>query len=169
MRIFVLGVGASGSFLARILASQGHRVTCGDKDPERAKRFLGKKSPLPVVAANARNLRSVVRAARGCHLLVNAAPAKFNETALRAALRLRAHYLALSAHMVRHPFKAEHLAYTKRFAGKRRAAIINAGVAPGLTNLLAARASEMLDHVEAVHIRLFESAVGDGPVSPWSA
>ena len=169
MRIFVLGAGASGSFLAQLLARQGHRVTCGDRNPELARRFLGRKSPLVVVPANARNVRSVVRAARGCHLLVNASPAKFNETALRAALRLRAHYLDLSAHMVRHPFKAEQLAYTKRFAGKRRAAIINAGVAPGLTNLLAARAAEMLDHVEAMHIRLYESTDGDGPVSQWSA
>jgi len=169
MRIFVLGAGASGSFLAQLLARQGHQVTCGDKDPERARRFLGKKSPLAVVQANARNVRSVVRAARGCHLLVNASPAKFNETALRAALRLRAHYLDLSAHMVRHPFKAEQLAYGKRFAAKRRAAIINAGVAPGLTNLLVARASDMLDQVEAVHIRLYESTDGDDPVSQWSA
>jgi NAD(P)-dependent dehydrogenase (short-subunit alcohol dehydrogenase family) len=169
MRIFVLGAGASGSFLAQLLARQGHRVTCGDKDPERARRFLGKKSPLVVVPANARNVRSVVRAARGCHLLVNASPAKFNETALRAALRLRAHYLDLSAHMARHPFKAEQLAYAKRFAAKRRAAVINAGVAPGLTNLLAARASEMLDHVEALHIRLYESTEGHDPVSQWSA
>jgi len=169
MRIFVLGAGASGSFLAQLLARQGHQVICGDKDPERARRFLGKKSPLAVVPANARNLRSVVRAARGCHLLVNASPAKFNETALRAALRLRAHYLDLSAHMVRHPFKAEQLAYAKRFAAKRRTAVINAGVAPGLTNLLAARASEMLDHVEALHIRLYESTEGHDPVSQWSA
>jgi len=169
MRIFVLGAGASGSFLAQLLARQGHRVTCGDKDPELARRFLGKKSPLAVVPANARNLRSVVRAARGCHLLVNAGPAKFNETVLRAALRLRAHYLDMSAHMVRHPFKAEQLAYTKRFAGKRRVAVINAGVAPGLTNLLAARASGMLHHVEAIHIRLFESTDGHDPISQWSA
>jgi hypothetical protein len=169
MRIFVLGAGASGALLAQLLSRQDHRVTCGDKDPERAKRFLGKKSPIPVVAANARNVWSVVRAARGCHLLVNASPAKFNETALRAALRLRAHYLDLSSHMVRHPFKAEQLAYRERFAGKRRAAVINAGVAPGLTNLLAARAAEMLDQVEAIHIRLYQSTEAADPVSQWSA
>ena len=169
MRIFVLGAGASGSFLAQLLARQGHQVTCGDRDPERARRFLGKKNPLPVVQANARNVRSVVRAARGCHLLVNASPAKFNESALRAALRLRAHYLDLSAHMVRNPFKAEQLAYNKRFAEKRRAAVINAGVAPGLTNLLVARSAELLDHMDAVHIRLYESTDGDTPLSQWSA
>jgi NAD(P)-dependent dehydrogenase (short-subunit alcohol dehydrogenase family) len=169
MRIFVLGAGASGSYLAQLLTRQGHQVTCGDRDPERARRFLGKKNALPVVPANARNVRSVVRAARGCQLLVNASPAKFNESALRAALRLRAHYLDLSAHMVRNPFKAEQLAYAKRFEEKRRAAVINAGVAPGLTNLLVARAAEMLDALDTVHIRLYESTDGDAPVSQWSA
>jgi NAD(P)-dependent dehydrogenase (short-subunit alcohol dehydrogenase family) len=168
MRIFVLGAGAAGSFLAQLLARQGHQVTCGDRDPERARRFLGKKSPLPVVQANARNVRSVVRAARGCQLLVNAAPAKFNESALRAALRLRAHYLDLSAHMVRNPFKAEQLGYAKRFEQKRRAAVINAGVAPGLTNLLVARSADLLDHLDTVHLRLFESTDGE-PISQWSA
>jgi NAD(P)-dependent dehydrogenase (short-subunit alcohol dehydrogenase family) len=169
MRIFVLGAGASGSYLAQLLARQGHQVTCGDRDPERARRFLGKKNPLPIVPANARNARSVVRAARGCHLLVNASPAKFNEAALRAALRLRAHYLDLSTHMARHPFKAEQLSYNQRFAEKRRAAVINAGVAPGLTNLLVARAAELLDQLDTVHIRLYESTDGDTPVSQWSA
>jgi NAD(P)-dependent dehydrogenase (short-subunit alcohol dehydrogenase family) len=169
MRIFVLGAGASGSYLAQLLARQGHQVTCGDRDPERARRFLGKKHPLPVVQANARNVRSVVRAARGCHLLVNASPAKFNESALRAALRLRAHYLDLSAHLARNPFKAEQLGYDQRFTEKRRAAVINAGIAPGLTNLLVARSAELLDQLDSVHIRLYESTDGDTPVSQWSA
>src|SRR5262245_47880312 len=169
MRIFVLGAGASGSYLAQLLARQGHQITCGDRDPERARRFLGRNSPIPVVPANARNVRSIVRAARGCHLLINSSPAKFNEAVLRSALRLRAHYLDLSAHMVRNPFKAEQLAYTKRFDEKRRAALINAGVAPGLTNLLVARAAEMLDRLEKVHIRLYESTHSHGPVSQWSA
>jgi saccharopine dehydrogenase-like NADP-dependent oxidoreductase len=168
MRIFVLGAGATGSFLAQLAARQGHTVWCGDKDPERARRFLGKKSPIPVVEANARNLWSIVRAARGCHLLVNASPAVFNEIILRAALRLRAHYLDLGAHLTRNPFRAEQLRYHKRFQAKNRTAIITAGVAPGLTNLLAARAAEMLDSVEAIHIRLFEETESEDPISLWS-
>ena len=169
MRIFVLGAGASGSYLAQLLARQGHQVTCGDRDPERARRFLGRKNLIPIVQANARNVRSLVRAARGSHLLVNASPAKFNESALRATLRLRAHYLDLSSHMMRNPFKAEQLAYAGRFEEKRRAAVINAGVAPGLTNLLVARAAELLDQLDTVHIRLYENTVGEAPLSQWSA
>lgn len=169
MRVFVLGAGASGSLLAQLIARQGHTVWCGDKDPERARRFLGKNSPLPVEEVNARNLWAIVGAARGCHLLVNASPAVFNEIVLRAALRLRAHYLDLGAHLTRNPFKAEQLRYDARFVAKRRTAVITAGVAPGLTNLLVARSTELLDTVETVHIRLYESMESDDPISQWSA
>ena len=169
MRIFVLGAGSTGSLLAQLLERQGHRVTCGDRDPERARRFLGKRSTIPIVEVNARNLWAIVRAARGAHLLVNASAAVFNEIALRAALRLRAHYLDLDAHLTRNPFRPEQLGYDKRFVQKNRCAVITAGAAPGLTNLLAARAIETMDSVEAVRVRLYESIESDDPISQWSA
>jgi saccharopine dehydrogenase-like NADP-dependent oxidoreductase len=168
MRIFVLGAGATGSLLAQLLERQGHTVWCGDRDLARARRFLGKKSTIPVSEVNARNLRGIVRAARGCQLIVNASASVFNQIVMRAALRLRAHYLDLSSHLTRNPFKAEQLAYAQRFAGKNRTALINTGAAPGLTNLLVKRAAEMLDTVEAVHIRLYESTESRDPISQWS-
>jgi len=169
MRIFILGAGATGALLAQMLARQGHDVVCGDKNPERARRFLGKRIALEVREVNARNLWGIVRAARGSQLIVNASAAVFNEIVLRAALRLRAHYLDMASHMTRNPFKAEQLRYARRFEEKRRAAVINAGVAPGLTNLLARRGADMLDRVEAIHIRLYESTDSEDPVSQWSA
>lgn len=168
MRIFVLGVGGTGSLLAHLLVRQGHTVWCGDRDPERAKKFLGKKSGIEVVEANARNLWSIVRAARGCNLLVNASPAVFNEIILRAALRLRSHYIDLNSHLTRSLFKPEQLRFNKRFAAKSRVALICTGAAPGLTNLLAKRGSELLDSVESIQLRLFESTESKDPVSTWS-
>jgi saccharopine dehydrogenase-like protein len=168
MRIFVLGAGATGSLLAQLLERQGHTVWCGDRDLERARRFLGKKSTIPLTEVNARNLRGIVRAARGCQLIVNASASVFNEIVLRAALRLRAHYVDLSSHLARHPFKAEQFRYAKRFEEKNRAALINAGVAPGLTNLLVKRAAEQLDEVTSVNIRLYECSESDDPISQWS-
>src|SRR3977135_54888 len=156
MRIFVLGAGATGSLLAQLLERQGHTVWCGDRDLERARRFLGKKSTIPVTEVNARNLRGIVKAAKGCQLIVNASASVFNEIVLRAALRLRAHYVDLSSHLTRHPFRAEQFRYAKKFQEKKRAALINAGAAPGLTNLLVKRAAAMLDEVAAVHIRLYD-------------
>jgi hypothetical protein len=169
MRVFVLGAGGTGSLLAQLLARQGHTVWCGDRDVDRARRFLGKKSGIEVLEANARNLWSIVRAGRGCNLVVNASPAVYNEIILRAALRLRAHYIDLNSHLTRNPFKPEQLRFHKRFVQKNRVAIICAGAAPGLTNLLAKRGSELLDSVESIHIRLFESTESKDPISTWSA
>ena len=168
MRIFVLGAGATGSLLAQLLERQGHTVWCGDRDLERARRFLGKRSTIPVTEVNARNLRGIVKVAKGCQLIVNASASVFNEIVLRAALRLRSHYMDLSSHLTRNPFRPEQFRYTKRFEEKNRVALINAGVAPGLTNLLVKRAADMLDEVESAHIRLYESSESEDPISQWS-
>jgi saccharopine dehydrogenase-like NADP-dependent oxidoreductase len=168
MRIFVLGAGATGSLLAQLLVRQGHTVWCGDRDLQRAHHFLGKSTSIAITDVNARNLRGVVRAARGCQLIVNASASVFNQIVMRAALRLRTHYLDLSSHLTRNPFKAEQLAYSKRFEEKNRTALINTGAAPGLTNLLVKRAAEMLDEVESVQIRLYESTESEDPISQWS-
>jgi hypothetical protein len=168
MRIFVLGAGATGSLLAQLLERQGHTVWCGDRDPQRGRRFLGQKSTIAITEVNARNLRGIIRAARGCQLIVNASASVFNQIVMRGALHLRAHYVDLSSHLTRNPFRAEQFSYAKRFAAKNRTAIINTGAAPGLTNLLVKRAAEMLDEVESVHIRLYESSESDDPISQWS-
>jgi len=151
-----------------LLERQGHTVWCGDRDPQRARRFLGKKSTIAVTEVNARNLRGIVKAAKGCQLIVNASASVFNEIVLRAALRLRAHYVDLSSHLTRHPFRAEQFRYVKKFEEKNRTALINTGAAPGLTNLLVKRAADLLDEVAAVHIRLYESTESDDPISQWS-
>jgi len=169
MRIFVLGAGGTGSLLAQLLERQGHTVWCGDRDIGRARRFLGKKSEIAVVETNARNIWSIVRAARGANLVVNALPAVFNRIILRAALRLRAHYLDLNSHLTHHPFRPEQFRFHRQFLAKNRAALVCAGVAPGLTNLLAGRAAEMLDTIDSIHIRLFESTESKDPISTWSA
>src|ERR1700691_6189009 len=168
MRIFVLGAGATGSLLAQLLERQGHTVWCGDRDPERGRRFLGKRSTIAVTEVNARNLLGIVRVARGSNLIVNASASVFNQIVMRAALRLRAHYVDLSSHLTRNPFKAEQLAFAKRFEAKNRTALINAGAAPGLTNLLCKRSAEMLNEVESIHIRLYESSESEDPISQWS-
>jgi hypothetical protein len=168
MRIFVLGAGGAGSLLTHLLARQGHTVWCGDRDVERARRFLGKKSEIEVLPTNARNVWSIVRAGRGANLIVNASPAVFNEIVMRAALRLRAHYLDLNAHLTRNPFRPEQFRFEKKFAAKNRAALICTGAAPGLTNLLAKRATDLLDSVEQIQIRLYESTESRDPISTWS-
>ncbi len=126
------------------------------------------KSTIAIAQVNARNLRAIVRVAKGCDLIINASASVFNERVLRAALWLRAHYLDLSSHLTRNPFKSEQLRYETRFIDKNRAALINTGAAPGLTNLLVKRAADLLDEVHSVRIYLYESSESDDPISQWS-
>jgi hypothetical protein len=169
MRIFILGVGATGSLLANLLARRGHEVSCGDRDPERARYFLGPKCSVPVQRVNARDFWSITRAARGSQLLVNTCPPVLNNIIIRAALRLRSHYLDTASHYTGHPFRAEQTKFDDHFRIKRRTAVITAGVAPGLTNLLIAAGADLLDSVETVKVRLYEATDVDGPFSQWSA
>jgi hypothetical protein len=169
MRVFILGVGATGSLLAKLLVRQGHQVACGDRDPVRARAFLGERLSLSIQRVNARNLHGIVKAARGCHLLINACPAVFNKVVLRAALRLRSHYLDTASHLRQRPFRPEQLGFDGQFRRKHRTALIHAGAAPGLTNILAVHAAASLETLDRIQIRLFEGTASDDPVSQWSA
>ena len=169
MKVFVLGVGATGSLLAKLLVRQGHQVMCGDRDPTRARAFLGEHSTLVIQRVHARNVRSIVKAAKGCHLLVNACPAAFNKTILRAAIQLHSHYIDTASRLTQSPFRPEQYRFDGLFRKNKRLALIHAGVAPGLTNLLAMQAAAGLDTIERVQVRLFEETASDSPVSQWSA
>jgi len=81
--------------LQHLLVRQGHQVTAATRY-DRAHRFLGKKSTIPVVQVNARNLLGIVRAARGSQLLVNGFGGGPLTKSMRAALRIRSHYLDLA-------------------------------------------------------------------------
>ncbi len=169
MRVFILGVGATGSLLAKLLIRQGHQVLCGDRDLVRARAFLGEHSTLVIQRVNARNLRGIVKAAKGFHLLVNACPAVCNKTILRAAIQLRSHYIDTASRLAQSLFLPEQYQFDDLFRKNKRLALIHAGAAPGLTNLLAMRAAAALDTIERVQVRLFEETASDSPVSQWSA
>ena len=169
MKVFVLGVGATGSLVVKLLKRQGYHVSCGDRDPDRARDFLGEEPSVVIQRVNARNLPSVVKAAKGCHLLINACPAVLNKVVMRAALRLRVHYLDTASRLRPNPFRPEQFSFEREFRGKRRWALIHAGVAPGLTNLFAADAAARLDQLDRAEIRIFEDTSSDNPVSQWSA
>jgi hypothetical protein len=169
MRIFVLGVGATGSLIAKLLRRQGHQVACGDRDPSRARAFLGEQHLIVIQRVNARHVRDVVKAARGCHLLINTCPAVVNKIVLRAARRMRVHYLDTASHLWQSPVRPEQFSFDRQFCKIGRTALIQAGVAPGLTNVLAAQGAESLDELDSIKIRLFEDTNSENPVSQWSA
>jgi hypothetical protein len=169
MKVFILGVGALGSLLAQLLIRRGYQVVCGDRDIMRARAFLGEDSTLVIQRVDARNPRSIVKAARGCQLLVNACPAVFTKTILRAALLLRSHYIDTASRLTENPFRPEQYQFDRLFRENSRLALIHAGVAPGLTNLLVMQSADGFEVIDRVQVRLYEETASDNPVSQWSA
>jgi saccharopine dehydrogenase-like NADP-dependent oxidoreductase len=96
---------------------------------------------------------SIVKAAKGCHHLVNACLAVFNKTILRAVLLLRSHYIDTASHLTQSPFRPEQHRFDRLFREKNRLALMHAGAAPGLTNLYAMPAAAGLDTIERVQVR----------------
>lgn len=109
----------------------------------------------------------VVRAADGANLVINAGLPDFNVKIMAAALRVGAHYQDMCSHLrdLRH---AEQLRLHPRFKNAGLTALVNTGVAPGLTNLLAAELADGFDRVRRIGIRLLEDQDATTPVMSWS-
>ena len=140
-------------------------VRCGDRDPARARRFMsGGAAPVRVDASRPAD---VAKAAKGADLVINAGLPDFNLKVMAAALSVGANYQDLCSRLqdLRH---AEQLRFHARFRRAGRVALFNTGVAPGLTNLLAAELASGLDRTRAIRIRLLEEQDADEPVMSWS-
>jgi len=83
MRIFVLGAGATGSLLAQLLERQGHTSGAATATRSALGAFWQEKFH-SIAEVNARNLRGIVKTAKGCQLIINASASVFNEIVLRA-------------------------------------------------------------------------------------
>ncbi|HTK04427.1 MAG TPA: saccharopine dehydrogenase NADP-binding domain-containing protein [Candidatus Eisenbacteria bacterium] len=165
MRVFIVGAGAVGSIMAEMLGREFGKknVRCGDRDPARARRFMSGE----IVRVDASRTKDVARAAKGADLVINAGLPDFNLNVMAAALAAGAHYQDLCSRLedLRH---AEQLRLHGQFRKAGRVALFNTGVAPGLTNLLAAELAAGLDRTRAIRIRLLEEQDADEPVMSWS-
>jgi saccharopine dehydrogenase (NAD+, L-lysine-forming) len=170
MRILVVGAGAVGSVLAKILAKErGVSVSCAANDLPAARRFLGADGKrVGLVRTDASDAAAVARAAKGSDLVVNASLPKFNLKLLRAALVARANYLDLDS-LLKDWRHAEQLTYDKLFAKAGLTGLINAGVSPGLTNLLAAEAAERFATLDTLRFRILEEQDAERFIPSWSA
>lgn len=65
-------------------------------------------------------------------------------------------------------YKVEQLEFHEPFKKAKIIGLINSGVSPGLTNLLAREASEQLDEVDSIKIRIIEDTRSDKLYFPWS-
>ncbi len=166
-RIIVLGTGAQGSVVARRLDEEPNvsEIICADYDLKSAERLEKMLSKAKAVKVDAHHIEEILEAAKGAELIVNALPIEFNSTVMEAALQGRMNYQDLASTgfppveglSEQEAWKQAMKRLDERFREAGLIALINAGSAPGLTNLIARNSVEKLDSCERIDILLYEA------------
>jgi carboxyaminopropylagmatine dehydrogenase len=175
-KVLVLGAGAQGNVVAGVLskADDVSSLVLGDIDPERASETAANLGSTRIRTArvDARDLEGTTAflASERFDLVVNTALPEFIPVVMLAALRAGTNYLDLSSTFFyeKGGRPIEQLEHAEEWRASGRTAFVNAGSAPGLTNVMARDGADRLDEVESIRIRDYSITTCDEFVALWS-
>ena len=100
-RIIVIGVGAQGSTIAKRMNDHPEvsEIICADYDSKAAEALSSSLSKARALQLDASDVNNVIRAAKGCDLIVNGLPLDFNLLVMEAALAVNASYFDMAGPM----------------------------------------------------------------------
>lgn len=180
MNILVLGCGAIGSSIIRLLLKEKFvdGIFCVAKDKKSAKSFLLKNfRDIQFRAADALDFKKIKDFMQKSDFVLNALPSYLevagknvlvNLKILEYCLKVGVNYLDFACYGDEKRKTAEQLLMARKFEKEKLFALINAGICPGLSNLLVKESSEEFDFLESVKIRTLEDQRGLEFVLPWS-
>lgn len=173
MKVLIIGGGAVGSVLCNLLAKEKDiEIICGDMK-ERV--FKNEKIKfLKIDISNKLEFSELLKNS-GVNFVVNAATSWLNIPIMEACYENNINYMDMSS-MWEHdpdknaksPYKVEQLDFNERFKEKNIFGLINAGVAPGMDNLLSRECADELDIVETIKIRLVDYSGSKKMYFSWS-
>jgi saccharopine dehydrogenase (NAD+, L-lysine-forming) len=161
VKVAVIGAGGVGQVIVRHLArSRLANVRVGDIDPGRL-REVAKSSveELSTSRLDAGNVEQVGRFIRGSSVVINASHPRFNMLVMRQALKRKVHYIDLAG--LNPAGIAAQIKQGQRWKKAEILAVLGMGEDPGLSNVMARRAADMLDSVNDVLIRDGETSTSD--------
>jgi lysine 6-dehydrogenase len=166
MQVSVLGTGLMGSTVVLDLLNNPYvsKVIACDADPTRLRKLRSKVSSnnkktakLRCKRINVTNRTQLFGVLKKCQLAIGALPHSLSQLAVKAALEADVDFIDLIF-----SWRYTELAQLNKLAEKRDVLIIPAcGLAPGLTNILAARISQKIINVNEIKI-----SVGGLPQQP---
>jgi len=145
------GAGAMGRAAVHHLAVSRRRVLVLDADAAAARRtarVYGGRSARSA-SVDARDPRHLARALRSAAVVVHCAPYAFNLGVMQAALEAGCHYVDLGGlfHTTRRQLRLH-----REFRRAGLLAVLGMGSAPGITNVMARLAADLLDGVRAIRV-----------------
>ena len=174
MKVLILGYGNVGSILAELLSREPSvkSIVCGDLNPKER----GKNNKIVLRKINLVNKKEVSEIISQVkpNVVVNAALPIFNTLIMDCCIQSKVNYLDSASYWDEDespnpisPYKVEQLEYNEDFQYSQITGLINAGVSPGLTNILARQSIKGLDEVDHIKIRLLEETKMNKLVFSW--
>src|ERR1039457_3538560 len=167
------GVGAIGRVVVRDLfeSHPRNRILVADYNEAGARAYARSFRGRRVTAAfaDAGEPKRLSKLFQGHAVVINCTQHDFNLKVMRAALAAKVHYVDLGGlfHWTRRQLKLN-----RQFKRAGLTAILGAGCAPGITNVMARTAADRFDHIESAHIRVGPGNMNARPADfffPYSA
>lgn len=175
MKVMILGHGAVGSVLVRLLSKEKSvsSIICGDISFKKEKKS-GKAHFKKIDIKNENELLGFFNDERP-DVVVNTVTPHFNLHILSICLKAKVNYLDTASFWELDPnpralvpYEMEQMRYNKRFRDNKLIGLIESGVAPGLTNLISAECASQLDEVDYLKIRMAEDTGSDKIFFSWN-
>ena len=171
----ILGFGGVGSVLAKLLAKEKEieEIICGDIKFNF--RIKDKKVSLKYLNILDKNKFLIFLNKHKPDIVINTSLPKFNLKIMETCFKVGVNYIDTASYWdfdsnpkAKVPYKMEQLDFDKRFKKAGITGLINAGVSPGLTNLIAKECADKLDEVDFVKIRLVEDTASNELFFSWN-
>ena len=175
MKIIILGHGAIGSVLAKLLQKEESvkLVVSADISFKQEKKFE-KWHHMNINLKNKSELESLLKKYHP-DLVINATSPWFNPDILQECAKLGINYMDMAAcwepdpdKTALSPYKIEQFDFDRQFKEKNILGLIESGVSPGLTNLFVRECADEFDELEDVKIRLVDYSGTDEFSVAWS-
>ncbi|GAB1475453.1 hypothetical protein MASR2M70_02850 [Bacillota bacterium] len=162
-KILVLGVGAQGSAAAQRLDEDPgvSEIICADYDGKAVDSLVKNLKKAKGVRVDATDKDSIVKAAEGVDLILNALPLDWTKNVLDAALEVKANYQDYAATTALHEdwiesIKIQYGVYGPKFEAIGKTAIVGTGSAPGLICAATRDAMRYLDTCDSIYNFVWE-------------
>ncbi|MCO7123409.1 saccharopine dehydrogenase NADP-binding domain-containing protein [Ihubacter massiliensis] len=162
-KILVLGTGAQGSTVAQRMDEEPNvsQIICADADHKAVDELVKILKKASGAYVDADDIDSIIKAAEGVDLIVNALPIRFAPKVLEAAIAVKANYQDFAATDVLDSWwpkcvEMMYEDYGRRFKEIGKTAIIGTGSAPGMMCVAAKRSMTYLDTCDDILMMVYE-------------
>ncbi|MFA5636040.1 MAG: saccharopine dehydrogenase NADP-binding domain-containing protein [Anaerovoracaceae bacterium] len=162
-KVLVLGVGAQGSAATQRLDEdpQVSEIICADRSLTTVESLVKHLTKAKGIRVGAADKDSIVEAARGADLILNALPLEWTKNVLDAALEVGANYQDYAATTALHEDWVESIRilydeYGPKFEAIGKTALIGTGSAPGLICAATRDAMRYLDTCDTIYNIVWE-------------